>query len=213
MPRATRGRRACRPSRPAGPSRCYRQLEVVDRLDLRVPDLLERLVRELGLERCHEPRGRLAGRVRDDVELDDLAGGRHPPEATAATRASVSVTRSPGASSSSSPRRPALTKIVSWPSADSSTTVGSRFRCPSGLIPPRTYPVARSARGPIGKSGPLAERAQVELCGDRDDRDGELAVLHDDERLEDARRDPRPSSPPPPARTRTLPGRARTRAA
>ena len=35
-----------------------------------MPDLLERLIRELRLEREHEPLRRLAGRVRDDVELD-----------------------------------------------------------------------------------------------------------------------------------------------
>ncbi len=46
-----------------------------------MPHLLERLLRELGLERGNEARGRLARRVRDDVELDDLAGGRHPAEA------------------------------------------------------------------------------------------------------------------------------------
>ena len=41
-----------------------------------MPHLLERLLRELGLERRHEPRRGLARRVRDDVQLDDLAGGR-----------------------------------------------------------------------------------------------------------------------------------------
>ena len=40
-----------------------------------MPDLLERLLRELRLERGNEARGGLAGRVRDDVELDDLAQG------------------------------------------------------------------------------------------------------------------------------------------
>ena len=45
-------------------------VEVVDVLDARVPDLLERLIRELGLEREHEALRRLTGRVRDDVELD-----------------------------------------------------------------------------------------------------------------------------------------------
>ena len=48
-----------------------------------MPDLLERLIRELRLERGHEPRGRLAGRVRDDVELDGLARGHHAAEAIA----------------------------------------------------------------------------------------------------------------------------------
>ena len=48
-----------------------------------MPDLLERLLRELRLERRDEPRRRLAGRVRDDVELDGLAGGHHAAEAIA----------------------------------------------------------------------------------------------------------------------------------
>src|SRR2546430_2617602 len=46
------------------------QLQVVHRLDARVADLLERLVRELRLERGDEARSGLAGRVGDDVELD-----------------------------------------------------------------------------------------------------------------------------------------------
>ena len=53
------------------------ELEVVDRLDLRVADLLERLLRKLRLERRDEPRGGLSGRVREDVELDGLAGRVH----------------------------------------------------------------------------------------------------------------------------------------
>ncbi len=114
------------------------ELEVVDRLDLGVANLLERLLRELRLECRDETRGGLPGRVREDVELDDLARWVHAPEATAATRAPVSRTRSSGASSISRPRRPALTKIVSCRSADTSRSVGSRFRCPSGLIPPST---------------------------------------------------------------------------
>ncbi len=94
-----------------GPAFCAAdgELEVVEGLDLRVPDLLERLLGELRLERRDEARRGLAGRVRDDVELDDLARGVHVPEATAATRASVRRTRSSGASSISRPRRPALT--------------------------------------------------------------------------------------------------------
>ena len=49
-----------------------REVKVVDRLDPRVADLLELLVRELGLERVDEPDGRLAGGVGDHVELDLL---------------------------------------------------------------------------------------------------------------------------------------------
>ena len=47
-----------------------RELEILDRLHARMADLLERLVGELRLERHHEPRRRLAGGVRDDVQLD-----------------------------------------------------------------------------------------------------------------------------------------------
>ena len=50
-----------------------------------------------------------------------------------------------GSARSPSPRRPALTKIVACASALPSRSVGSGRRCPSGLMPPTTYPVARSA--------------------------------------------------------------------
>ena len=59
------------------------QLQVVERLDARVADLLERLIGELGLERGYQARSRLAGRVGDDVELDGLARGHHAAEAIA----------------------------------------------------------------------------------------------------------------------------------
>ena len=45
-------------------------VQILDVLHARVPDLLERLVGELRLEREHEPLRRLSRRVRDDVELD-----------------------------------------------------------------------------------------------------------------------------------------------
>ncbi|GAA3238109.1 hypothetical protein GCM10020256_58160 [Streptomyces thermocoprophilus] len=51
-----------------------------------------------------------------------------------------------GESSTSRPRRPAETQIVAWDIADASSTVGSFLRWPSGEMPPRTYPVVRSAR-------------------------------------------------------------------
>ena len=47
-----------------------RELEILDRLDARVSDLLELLLRELCLERQDQPTGGLAGRVRDDMQLD-----------------------------------------------------------------------------------------------------------------------------------------------
>jgi hypothetical protein len=45
-------------------------VEILDVLDPRVANLLERLIRELRLECEHEALSRLARRVRDDVELD-----------------------------------------------------------------------------------------------------------------------------------------------
>ena len=56
----------------------HRDVQVVDVLDPRMPDLLERLIRELRLEREHEPLRRLARRVGDDVELDRDALVGHP---------------------------------------------------------------------------------------------------------------------------------------
>ena len=57
--------------------------EILDVLDPRVPNFLERLIRELRLEREHEPLRRLARRVGDDVELDRNALVVHPREASA----------------------------------------------------------------------------------------------------------------------------------
>jgi hypothetical protein len=62
-----------------------------------------------------------------------------------ATVAPAARTRSAGASSISSPRRPALQNTLSNPIAEASTTTGSRLRWPTGEMPPATYPVARSA--------------------------------------------------------------------
>lgn len=57
----------------------------------------------------------------------------------------VNKHKSAGDSSISSPRRPALTNIVSNPVDESSMSVTNGFFCPSGLIPPSTYPVVFSA--------------------------------------------------------------------
>ena len=54
------------------------ELQILDGLDPRMADLLERLVWELRLERHHEPRCGLAGRVGDDVELDGRLHAREP---------------------------------------------------------------------------------------------------------------------------------------
>ena len=58
-------------------------VEILDVLDPRMADLLERLIRELRLEREHEPLRRLSRRVRDDVELDRDALVAHRREASA----------------------------------------------------------------------------------------------------------------------------------
>src|SRR5438045_1188672 len=62
----------------------YRQMEVLLRLDARVPDLHELLIRELRLERLHQSRRGLARRVGDHVQLhrgdghaSSLDGWRH----------------------------------------------------------------------------------------------------------------------------------------
>src|SRR6266567_7762749 len=62
-----------------------------------------------------------------------------------ATFAPAARTRSAGASSISSPRRPPLQNTVAKRIADASTTTASRLRWPTGEMPPATYPVARSA--------------------------------------------------------------------
>ena len=100
---------------------CAGDLEVLYGLAARVPDHLERLARELRFEREHEPGCSLASRVRHDVELDRLSSVAHGGRLQGARRrqiaglaialvsAAVKATRSAGASSISSPRRPPLT--------------------------------------------------------------------------------------------------------
>ena len=107
--------------------------------------------------------------------------------AIAATAAPVSSTRSCGRSSICSPRLPALTRIVSQPSALSSTVVGSRFRWPSGLIPPTTYPVVRSASARSASCARLPARAQVELAVGRHDEHAQAVRHRRDKRLEELR--------------------------
>ena len=81
--------------------------------------------RPLGVE---QPDGQAVHLARDAVAHRAIAPGFPP----------VSRSRSAGASAISSPRRPALTKTSGHSSALASSTVGSAFRCPSGLIPPTT---------------------------------------------------------------------------
>ena len=61
--------------RRAPPRLLDRDVQVLDVLDSGVPDLGERLVGELRLEREDEPGGGLPRRVGDDVELDGRALG------------------------------------------------------------------------------------------------------------------------------------------
>jgi hypothetical protein len=61
-----RGTAACAP---------HGELEILDGLDARVPDLLELLVGKLGFECLHETRGRLPRGVGDDVQLDGRMRG------------------------------------------------------------------------------------------------------------------------------------------
>ena len=60
-------------------------LEILHRLGARVPHFLEVLLGKLRLERVHEPRGRLAGGVRHDVQLDRRVR-RHGAERTPRVR-------------------------------------------------------------------------------------------------------------------------------
>ena len=55
-----------------------------------------------------------------------------------ATLAPTALTRSAGASSISSPRRPPLQKTVGNASAEESITTGRRLRWPTGEVPPAT---------------------------------------------------------------------------
>ena len=109
-----------------------RDARVPARDRLRLPGLGEEYMAQDG----GRARGRLLGAGAGRARLRRLRhvacrlSGRASP--------AVSARRSPGASSISSPRRPALTWTVSKASADSSITVGSGFRWPSGLIPPAT---------------------------------------------------------------------------
>ncbi len=73
----------------------HSDVQVLDVLDAWVPDLVERLIGELRLEREHEPLRRLAGRVGDDVELDRDAVG--VVRAHAARRLALATSYAPGA--------------------------------------------------------------------------------------------------------------------
>jgi MFS family permease len=64
--------------------------------------------------------------------------GQRPGREIGATTAPTARTRSEGASSTSSPRRPALQNTVAEPSTAESMTTGSRLRCASGDMPPAT---------------------------------------------------------------------------
>lgn len=90
-----------------------------------------------GLGRDVVVRGPHAGRGRTASGPGPRAGPRYT-RPIGARVADVRCARSSGASSTSRPRRPAETQIVSCRRADSSSTVGSFLRWPSGEMPPRT---------------------------------------------------------------------------
>ena len=106
-----------------------------------------------------------------------------------ATVAFAARTRSAGASSISSPRRPPLQNTVPNAIADASTTTGSRLRWPTGAMPPATYPVARSAAATSAITARFpphgdGERLEVELALHRDHARHQVAIHRRDQRLE-----------------------------
>jgi hypothetical protein len=129
----------------------------------------------------------LGDRSISSEELLGRSGGLKPPHATDDTRvsgkeeATISITgnlhcqscyraidatvavqswiRSLGCRTSSNPRRPALKNTRSNLRTCSSISVRSFLRCPSGLIPPATYPVIRSASVTSAISARLAPPA------------------------------------------------------
>ena len=84
-----------------------RELEVLLRLDARMADLDELLVRELRLERLHEPRRRLAGGVGDDVQLDRRVrhGGQRNPGAAVSVPSQTPTHHGEAGSSATCARR------------------------------------------------------------------------------------------------------------
>ena len=122
---------------------------------------------------------------------DEAAGARDEDaghRASGRTSAPVSAARSAGASSISSPRRPAETKIVS---CSSSALVQERRQA---LALPERADAARDVAGDllgprhVGHRGALADGLEVELIGRRDDRDREVVADAHHQRLEDAPR-------------------------
>ena len=120
------------------------ELEVLDRLDPRMPHLLEGLIGELRLERQDEARRRLPGRVRDDVELDGVPLRRHGavlPDADAGTTERLRRRR-PRASSSS--------KTSASPAGVARPRPGRRGGAPRARGAGR--PRSSSARRPAGRA-------------------------------------------------------------
>ncbi len=121
------------------------ELEVVDRLDAWMAHFLEGEVGELRLEREHEPRGRLTGRVGDDVQLDgNLAGHRReatperPPVFAAVRPAFRRAAPGDDAETSRRGRRAsACVRLRAWPPRARSALRAHR---PRGCIPLRRSP-------------------------------------------------------------------------
>ena len=79
------------------------------------------------------------------------------------------------------------------PAPSRRSTVGSRLRWPSGLMPPRTYPLLRSAAARSASAARLppaacGQRLEIQIPGHRYDRHGQRAVHLGDQSLEERRR-------------------------
>ena len=139
---------------------------------------------DLGAERREPARQRRADEAAGARDEDAARGHR----ASGRTSAPVSAARSAGASSISSPRRPAETKTVS---CSLGALVQERRQA---LALPERADAARDVAGDllgprhVGHRGALADRLEIQLVGGRDDRDREVVADADHERLEDSPR-------------------------
>ena len=168
------------------------EVQVLLRLDARVPDLDELLIGELRLEREDEARGGLARRVGDDVELDRCRRGGHRAR-DPSPRDRVDA----GAGERDEVVRRELDLEAAPARADHDPLVvargGVEVRRQALALADRADAAGHVAGGAlrlcaVGHPGALPERLQVELRRDGDAGDRELAVDRDDERLEDAGR-------------------------
>ena len=139
---------------------------------------------DLGAERGEPIRERRADEAAGTRDEDALRGHR----ASGRTSAPVSATRSAGASSISSPRRPAETKTVS---CSFGALVQERRQA---LALAERADAARDIAGDllrarhVGHGGTLADGLEIQLIGSRDDRDRQVVADAHHQRLEDTTR-------------------------